>query len=69
MATCGPAKWLQMQVTGCAPLDVAIKCMADTSAEDLDATALFVPLGLTFHVIVTDLEVDDIIQEHRTSRR
>ena len=34
------------------PLVVAIKC-----TEDLDATALFVPLGLTFHVRVTDLEV------------
>ena len=56
------------------PLVVAIKCMADT--EDLDATALFVPLGFTFHVRVTDsghlevqCHVDDIIQEHRTSRR
>ena len=38
------------------PLDVAIKCTADT--EVLLATALFVPLGLTLHVRVTDLEVD-----------
>ena len=60
------AKWLQME-TGCAAIRCGCKSTAGT--EDQDATALFVPLGLTFHVRVTDLEVDDIIQEHRTSRR